>query len=246
MGCRARNRIQWTGAAGPGAFQPHRLARPDLRDHRRQQPAGRFLQARPVRRGRCVGRRQPAAVEADLPRPQERQDPVGSHGLRGHAKREAPHEGHLRQLHAGHRWESGDRLLRFAGIVCVRSGGKLLWKRDLGKLNVGAYDLPEYEWGTASSPILYEDKVIVQCDQQKGSFLEAFDRQTGSHGLESRARRTAFLGHAGGLSGARADGTGDERFEFRARVRSIDGQRACGVWAGVPRSPRPRRSSRMA
>jgi outer membrane protein assembly factor BamB len=65
------------------------------------------------------------------------------------------------------------------GLYAYDLGGKLLWKRDLGKLNVGAYDLPEYEWGTASSPILYGDKVIVQCDQQKGSFLEAFDRQTG-------------------------------------------------------------------
>jgi len=44
---------------------------------------------------------------------------------------------------------------------------------------VGAYDLPEYEWGTASSPIVYGDKVIVQCDQQKGSFLEALNRDTG-------------------------------------------------------------------
>jgi outer membrane protein assembly factor BamB len=65
------------------------------------------------------------------------------------------------------------------GLYAYDLAGQLLWKRDLGKLNVGAYDLPEYEWGTASSPILYEDKVIVQCDQQKGSFLEAFDRQTG-------------------------------------------------------------------
>jgi outer membrane protein assembly factor BamB len=65
------------------------------------------------------------------------------------------------------------------GLYAYDLAGKLLWKRDLGKLNVGAYDLPEYEWGTASSPILYAGKVIVQCDQQKGSFLEALDRETG-------------------------------------------------------------------
>jgi len=39
--------------------------------------------------------------------------------------------------------------------------------------------LPDYEWGTASSPILYRETVIVQCDQQKGSFLEALDRKSG-------------------------------------------------------------------
>src|SRR5687768_11213750 len=49
--------------------------------------------------------------------------------------------------------------------------GKLLWKRDLGRIDAGAYDSPDYEWGTASSPILYKDLVIVQCDQQKDSFV---------------------------------------------------------------------------
>jgi outer membrane protein assembly factor BamB len=65
------------------------------------------------------------------------------------------------------------------GLYAYDLTGKLLWKRDLGRLNVGAYDAPDYEWGTASSPILYRDMVIVQCDQQKGSFLEAFDRKSG-------------------------------------------------------------------
>ena len=65
------------------------------------------------------------------------------------------------------------------GLYAYDLTGKLLWKQDLGRLNVGAYDLPDYEWGTASSPILYRDMVIVQCDQQKGSFLEAFDRKSG-------------------------------------------------------------------
>src|SRR5207245_10103916 len=31
-----------------------------------------------------------------------------------------------------------------------------------------------------SSPILYRDMVIVQCDQQKGSFIEALDRNSGN------------------------------------------------------------------
>jgi outer membrane protein assembly factor BamB len=65
------------------------------------------------------------------------------------------------------------------GIYAYDLDGKPLWKHDLGRLNVGAYDLPDYEWGTASSPILYQDLVIVQCDQQKGSFLIALDRVTG-------------------------------------------------------------------
>ena len=65
------------------------------------------------------------------------------------------------------------------GIFGYDLNGNALWNRDLGRLDVGAYDLPEYEWGTASSPILYRGLVIVQCDQQKGSFLIALDRKTG-------------------------------------------------------------------
>jgi outer membrane protein assembly factor BamB len=59
------------------------------------------------------------------------------------------------------------------GLYAFDFSGRLLWKKDLGRINAGAYDLPEYEWGTASSPIIYRDLVIVQCDQQKGSFLLA-------------------------------------------------------------------------
>jgi outer membrane protein assembly factor BamB len=65
------------------------------------------------------------------------------------------------------------------GLYAYDFDGKALWTRDFGRLDVGAYDLPDYEWGPASSPILYRDLVIVQCDQQKGSFLTALDRLTG-------------------------------------------------------------------
>jgi outer membrane protein assembly factor BamB len=46
-------------------------------------------------------------------------------------------------------------------------------------LNVGAYDLPEYEWGTASSPIIYKDLAIVQCDTQGESFVLAVNLKNG-------------------------------------------------------------------
>jgi outer membrane protein assembly factor BamB len=65
------------------------------------------------------------------------------------------------------------------GLYAFDVAGKPLWQKDLGRLDVGAYDLPEYEWGHASSPIIYDDKVIVQADQQKGSFLLALKTTTG-------------------------------------------------------------------
>jgi outer membrane protein assembly factor BamB len=66
------------------------------------------------------------------------------------------------------------------GLYAYDLQGNLKWKRDLGRLDAGAYDLPEYEWGTASSPILYKDLAIVQCDQQKGSFVMALRLQDGT------------------------------------------------------------------
>ena len=59
------------------------------------------------------------------------------------------------------------------GLYAYDMDGNLKWSRDLGRLNAGAYDLPEYEWGSASSPIIHRDLVIVQADQQKDSFVIA-------------------------------------------------------------------------
>ena len=65
------------------------------------------------------------------------------------------------------------------GLYAYDTQGRLVWKKDLGVMNAGAYDAPDYEWGTASSPIIYKNLVIVQCDQQKDSFLLAADIKTG-------------------------------------------------------------------
>lgn len=65
------------------------------------------------------------------------------------------------------------------GLFAYSVDGEFLWKKDLGRMDVGAYDLPSYEWGSASSPIIYDGKVFVQCDQQQGSYLLAADLKTG-------------------------------------------------------------------
>lgn len=65
------------------------------------------------------------------------------------------------------------------GIHAFDVKGRFLWKVDLGRLDVGAYDIPTYEWGPASSPIIWNDLVIVQCDTQTDSFLLALDAASG-------------------------------------------------------------------
>jgi outer membrane protein assembly factor BamB len=66
------------------------------------------------------------------------------------------------------------------GLYGYDLDGKLLWKRDLGLADAGAFNDPDLQWGAGSSPILYRGLVIVQCDRQKDSFLAAYDADTGS------------------------------------------------------------------
>ncbi len=65
------------------------------------------------------------------------------------------------------------------GLFCYDLDGKLLWKQDLGVLDAGAFNVPEFQWGTASSPIIYKDLAIVQSDVQKNSFIAAYDLREG-------------------------------------------------------------------
>jgi len=65
------------------------------------------------------------------------------------------------------------------GLYCYDFDGKLLWSQDLGLIDPGFFYDPEYQWGDASSPVLYKNLVIVQCDRQKDSFLAAFDLDSG-------------------------------------------------------------------
>jgi len=46
-------------------------------------------------------------------------------------------------------------------------------------MNAGPWTDPEVEWGFASSPILHENRVIVQCDFLGEGFLATLDVETG-------------------------------------------------------------------
>jgi outer membrane protein assembly factor BamB len=60
------------------------------------------------------------------------------------------------------------------GLFAYDMNGKLVWKADLGKLGTVGM-------GTGTSPILYENLIIVQCDEESGaaSFIVALDKKTG-------------------------------------------------------------------
>jgi len=65
------------------------------------------------------------------------------------------------------------------GVYAYDLNGGLRWSVNLGRLDLGAYDIPTYEWGTASSPIIWNSLVILQVDTQADSFLLALDVETG-------------------------------------------------------------------
>jgi outer membrane protein assembly factor BamB len=71
------------------------------------------------------------------------------------------------------------------GLFCFDAAGKLLWKQDLGLMDVGLVDDPTYQWGPASSPIIVDNLAVVQNDRHKDSQLVAFDLATGKEAWRS-------------------------------------------------------------
>ncbi len=60
------------------------------------------------------------------------------------------------------------------GLFAFDLGGKLLWRKDLGVLEVGWFYNPGYGWGHSSSPIIHRDRVIVQVDRYDDPFIAAY------------------------------------------------------------------------
>jgi outer membrane protein assembly factor BamB len=57
--------------------------------------------------------------------------------------------------------------------------GKVLWKKELGMLDSGYYQVPQAQWEFGSSPAIHEGVILIQADVQKNSFLAAFDVKDG-------------------------------------------------------------------
>ena len=136
--------------------------------------------ARALRRHRTRRRRQRARVARDLPR----QAPPGRRpGSRPRTAACPKIKRHTKATHANSTLATdGERLIAFfgsEGLYAYDMKGKLLWKKDLGVLDAGFFEAPEAQWETGSSPVLHDGVVVVQADVQKGSFLAAFDAQTG-------------------------------------------------------------------
>jgi outer membrane protein assembly factor BamB len=60
-------------------------------------------------------------------------------------------------------------------LVALDMNGKLVWQRHLGK-EIAPFDI---NWGHTSSPVVYQDTLILLCDHTLASYLLAVDKKTG-------------------------------------------------------------------
>ncbi len=65
------------------------------------------------------------------------------------------------------------------GLYCYDMKGNLQWKKDFGVLKSVFFIMKNAEWEFASSPVIYNGVVIIQCDVLENSFVAAFDVKTG-------------------------------------------------------------------
>jgi outer membrane protein assembly factor BamB len=64
-------------------------------------------------------------------------------------------------------------------LFCYDMNGNLLWKKSFGILKSVFFMVKSAEWEFASSPVIYKDKLIIQCDVLENSFVAAYDVATG-------------------------------------------------------------------
>jgi hypothetical protein len=98
------------------------------------------------------------------------------------------------------------------------------------------YDIPSVEWGPASSPILWNGLVLLQCDTQADSFLLALDAATGQTVWKAQRDELPSWGTPTVASTANGPELVTNASNF---IRGYDRRAAasCGGSARAPRSP---------
>jgi outer membrane protein assembly factor BamB len=66
------------------------------------------------------------------------------------------------------------------GMYCYDKDGTLLWKRDFGLINSAWNVVESAEWEFCSSPVIFQDKVIIQADALNTAFVAVLDLKTGN------------------------------------------------------------------
>jgi outer membrane protein assembly factor BamB len=103
---------------------------------------------------------------------------TGKERWRQVAAERVPHEGH----HPTHNYAAGSpttdgKFLYVSfgsfGVYCYDLDGKLQWQYDLGRMQT------RLGWGEASTPVVFGDCLVVNCDHEGKSFVVVLDTHTG-------------------------------------------------------------------
>jgi outer membrane protein assembly factor BamB len=151
------------------------------------------------------------------------------------AAERVPHEGHhvTHSYAAGSPTTDGERLyvsFGSAGTYCYGLDGRLLWSRDLGRLNT------RLAWGEAVTPVVHGGALVVNHDMEKNGKLYCLDAATGANRWaaardEKTTWSTPLVTTAGGRTVVVANGT--------TRVRCYDLHTGEQLWSGSEMTTNP-------
>ena len=118
-------------------------------------------------------------------------------------------------------------------LVAHDMNGKELWRKDIGIVDSGWFYDPTHQWGHSSSPIIYGNTVIVQVDQQKDSYIAAYDLASGRQVWKTmRADEIPTWGTPTIAKGPK----GDEVVTNGTKVRGYDAKTGALLWTLGPNS----------
>jgi outer membrane protein assembly factor BamB len=118
-----------------------------------------------------------------------------------------------------------------AGLHCYDFTGKRLWSRDLGEFR--------HIWGYAASPVLYKDRVILNCGPGERSFLAALDLSSGEvlwktdepGGKSGEGEQGGYIGSWSTPVIAEIDGQDQIVCSMPTRVNGYDPQSGQILWS---------------
>ena len=122
------------------------------------------------------------------------------------------------------------------GLHCFDFDGNLLWKHDTGTLNSGWFYDASYEWGYSASPIIHDGRVIVQTDIQKGSYIAAYDIETGKEAWRTAREEIPTWGTPSVLTGSGEGGQKAEIVTNGTTIRGYDAATGKELWTLTPNS----------
>lgn len=127
----------------------------------------------------------------------------------------------------------GERIYAYfgmTGIFCYDLSGKQIWKADIGSYPMAM------GFGTGSSPALVDGKLIVQCDNDRESFLIALDTKDGKEVW--RTKRSDRTGYSSPFIWKTKNRT--EIVCVGAKVRSYDPATGKQLWEVGGLTPQPK------